>query len=73
VGFDRGITVDRNEAANAGELSSVPGLHVITVKYAQSVNGAVPAGSNPLAFTGSVAVNVQLDFTSSGTAVVLTP
>ena len=50
------------------QQSSIPGLQAITVNYTQSVNGAVPAGSNPLAFTGGVAMNLQLDFIIAGSS-----
>lgn len=50
------------------QQSSVAGLQAITVNYTQSVNGAVPAGSNPLAFTGGVTMNLQLDFTIAGSS-----
>jgi hypothetical protein len=50
------------------QQSSVPGLQAITVNYTQSVNGAVPAGSNPLAFTGGVTMNLALDFVLTGSS-----
>lgn len=50
------------------QQASIPGMQAITVNYTQSVNGAVPAGSNPLAFTGGVAMNLQLDFTLAGSS-----
>lgn len=48
------------------QQASIPGFQAITVNYTQSVSGAVPAASNPLAFTNSVSMSLQLDFTLAG-------